>query len=289
MALAFSEMDKSVTTAVRRIARERLEASLALIDKSSLDRPELVHELRKNVKKTRGLLRLARPDFNRFNRENTALRNAARIISGLRDADILALHFDSIAQRAGMPAKTVARIRAEVLPSSALDAPATSAEDLLKAHRAAIAEIAARVQLWKIGSKGFDALAGGLEHTWKAAQSAKTRAAAAPSGATLHRWRKRIKDHWYHARLLEPIWPEMMAHHVAVADTLGETLGDARDLALLAEALEPMAGAEKLRDLALADETALVRNAQRLSTLFLSEPARNLSRRWRGWWQITFG
>ncbi|MCB2125762.1 MAG: CHAD domain-containing protein, partial [Rhodobacteraceae bacterium] len=97
---------------------------------------------------------------------------------------------------------------------------------------------------------------------------------------------KRVKDHWYHARILQPIWPEMMTHHMAAAETLGETLGDARDLAYLAEALAALPEAAEIRAAARDEEARLLADARALGRPFLSEPAGGLSCRWRGWWDI---
>ena len=31
-----------------------------------------------------------------------------------------------------------------------------------------------------------------------------------PGDRQFHDWRKRVKDHWYHCRLLKYLWPEPM-------------------------------------------------------------------------------
>jgi hypothetical protein len=46
--------------------------------------------------------------------------------------------------------------------------------------------------------------------------------------------RKRVKDHWYQARLIAPAWPEIFKPILATADLLGETLGQHHDLSVLA-------------------------------------------------------
>jgi hypothetical protein len=157
---------------------------------------------------------------------------------------------------------------------------------LLAAHGEAIAAIERRVGNWKVDGADFDAYGPGLEASWRSARRAMNRALDAPTADALHQWRKRLKDHWYHARLMAPVWPEMMQHHVALADLLGEMLGDARDLANLSDALVNVPEAATVRDEALRQEQLLVGDARSLGTRFLSEPASCLSRRWRGWWDI---
>lgn len=288
MTFAFQRDDRSTEKAVRRIAAERLETSRLLLDDTALDRAMLVHELRKNVKKLRALLRLVRPRFKGFARENAALRDAARLISDLRDADVIAASLDRVAEGSGLAPDLVAGIRARLAPAAAS---AVSPEDRLNAHREAIAAVEARVKDWKIGGKDFDALADGLERSWNEARAAMRAALADPTGEALHKWRKRVKDHWYQTRMLTPIWPEMMRAHAAAADTLGATLGEARDLAFLCGALTGSAfvGAEAaaaLARIAADEERKLLQQAGSLGARFFAEPATGLSRRWRGWWDI---
>ena len=288
MPFHFQRGDKSVEKAVRRIAAERLETSRLLFDDTTLARDTLVHELRKNVKKTRALLRLVRPHFKGYERENAALRDAARLISDLRDADVLGANLTRIAEKTDIPADRIAALHARLAPAVTT---AFTPEDLLNAHREAIAAVEGRIGKWKISGDGFEALRPGLERSWDAARSAMRKALSDPSGEALHHWRKRVKDHWYQTRLLAPIWPEMMTPHSATADTLGETLGDARDLAFLVEALTEGdlgndADTAALARIAAEDEAALMKEAHKTGTLFFPEPASGLSRRWRGWWDV---
>jgi CHAD domain len=50
----------------------------------------------------------------------------------------------------------------------------------------------------------------------------------------VHEWRKRAKDLWYHLRILEPVWPEVLGPLAAQAHGLSDLLGDHHDLAVLA-------------------------------------------------------
>ncbi len=288
MPFAFPDKDVPVAKSVRALARDRMEASLALLDQQDRPRAETVRELRKNIKKTRALLRLVRPNFKGFARENGALRDASRLIADLRDSDALAETFDRMAQKTHLAATPREVLRAAVVHPRAALAEA-EALDRLAEHGATVAALAERTRGWKIDESGFDALAPGLERTWIGAQKAMEAAEVDPTGTALHIWRKRTKDHWYHARLLSPIWPQMMARHVACADALGERLGEARDLAFLIAALTDTDGAQDIRAAAAEDEARLLADARALGARFFAEPATGLSRRWRGWWKIWRG
>ncbi|WP_413874485.1 CHAD domain-containing protein [Albidovulum sp.] len=283
MPYRFTPKDKSVTRAIRRIARDRFAASAGLIETGRLTQAELVHELRKNVKKVRALLRLVRPAFRDHAAENAALAEAGRMLTALRDAEVLGQTFDRVAARVYIPPEALAALRAQAVPPDpGPDDPAT----LLRAHAEAIAKIDRRARDWKIAGDGFGALGPGIERGWTAAQKAMRGARSNPGPEALHLWRRRMKDHWYHARLLQPIWPEAMAHHMAAAETLGELLGDARDLARLAAALADLPGGAEIRIAAEHEEARLLADAGALGRRFLSEPAAGLGRRWRGWWEI---
>ena len=85
MAYQFTLKDPSVKAALRRIAREQIDTSLALLDAGAPLSPEALHELRKTIKKLRALLKLVGPVFPGYSAENRVLRDAARaVIRGLR-------------------------------------------------------------------------------------------------------------------------------------------------------------------------------------------------------------
>src|SRR5947208_13958084 len=99
MAQCFKRKE-SLTDAVRRISAERLEHALDCL--RDCRRAEAVHCVRKDIKKVRALLRLARSGLSRreFRELNELLRAAAAELSASRDAYIkvqavagLARHF----------------------------------------------------------------------------------------------------------------------------------------------------------------------------------------------------
>lgn len=288
MTFAFRPDDKSSEKALRRIAGELLETSRLILDDPSLPRETLVHELRKNVKKTRALLRLVRPNFRHFAQENAALREAARLIAPLRDADVLALTFDRAAAAADLPPLKTSALRERL---SARPDDAIKPEERLEAHRQAIAAVEAGIADWKIRHKGFDSLSGGLERSWDACRRSMRKARDKADAETLHIFRKRVKDHWYHARLLSPIWPDMMAAHVSACDRLGAALGDARDLAILVETLDRKAfssdeTATEIVRAAREEEAKLLAKSWRASARIFAEPAPAVAGRWRRWWDV---
>ena len=166
MPFAFPDRDEPVSKSVRRLARNRMEASLALVADADRPLPERIRELRKNIKKTRALIRLVRPNFKGFDRENDALRKAAAVIADLRDNDALAEAFDAVARRVYVPFDAREALRARILkplPSPEVEGDATGAgatgaegaspvDAALAEHARLVQGIAERARGWKIGA-----------------------------------------------------------------------------------------------------------------------------------------
>ncbi|MDR5655259.1 CHAD domain-containing protein [Ruixingdingia sedimenti] len=290
----FTLSDKSPAAGVRRIAAEQIDNALADLREATLPQGLLVHSLRKRVKKLRGLLRLVEPQFRDFSRQNTALRDTARGISALRDAEVRRAAFARL-----VPLAPTAAPEATAAISAALAAGAQHSPDAgdaaLAAFREALLDLRAGVGDWRIRGDGFDTLAPGLALTWRRARRAMKAARAEYGGdfdaAPFHDWRKRAKAHWYQARLLTPIWPEMMAPHLAAADALGELLGDHNDMDVLLHHILPLAADWPETQAALAAagmETRrdLARRALVLGRRLFAGPEDLLTDRWSVWWEV---
>jgi CHAD domain-containing protein len=286
MTFALLASDPSVGAAVARVAREEAEGALAQARGEGPLGPR-VHEMRKAVKKLRGLLRLVRPVLREAREENATLREAGRGLSSLRDAAVLLATAEALS--AGMDeARREALLRPFRAEARARDEAAEAA--LLPPFAAVMEGVRDRAMAWRVKGEGWEALAPGLEATWSAARLAQRAALRDPSADATHEWRKRVKDHWYQARLLQPIWPAMMEPHVRAADDLGEVLGQINDLAVLRDRLGATDLAPDLVDEALglagARHAALWARAEPLGRRLLAGKASDLSRRWGAWWAL---
>ncbi|MCC6679394.1 MAG: CHAD domain-containing protein [Phycisphaeraceae bacterium] len=237
------DLKQTMGESLRRIALEQIQDALADADNRDLD--AAVHQVRMHCKKLRGLLRLVRPSFDQFAQENADFRDTARLLACSRDAAVRLETFDAlIADRELEPAdyqplrQLLERQRDEALHVQF----ATRA--LLDQAAARLRAARQRVEHWQLNAEGFDAVHGGLTRTYRRARSGMSVALEEPSVETLHEWRKWVKYHWYHSRLLRPLWRRHMDHRRAAARDLGECLGQDRDLALLAEHLISLSEAE---------------------------------------------
>jgi CHAD domain-containing protein len=247
-----------VPSSVRACAREQLEGAIAQLEQPAGDPADAVHEARKQLKKTRALLRLARPALgaNAYRSENAALRDAGLALSDLRDADVLLETVDKLAAHAAgrLPAATFAQLREALERERGGDAVDRAAVG------ATLREALARVEEWPLDGADWDALVAGAARAYARGRQGFAAARRDPSVVRLHEWRKRVKDLWYHERLLSPAWPLVIAAHGEQAHLLSEQLGDDHDLALLHErltaglTLPPEAGADLPALLALVEE-----------------------------------
>ncbi|MDQ6821387.1 MAG: CHAD domain-containing protein [Actinomycetota bacterium] len=237
---------ESTREEIPRCAREQLESAIhQLTERVSADPVEAVHDARKSLKKERSLLRMARGSIpaSQRRRENAALRDAARRLSIVRDADVMIEALEKIADRyvGQFPSSSVEAIRGRLehdrevarLELMASGAPEAAAEDL----KAALA----RVDAWRLKAGGWTAIGPGLERGYRDGGKEFAVARKKPTAENLHAWRKRAKDLWYDLRLLEEIAPHTVHAQAKDAHLLTDLLGDDHDLAVLRDSVQALA------------------------------------------------
>lgn len=215
-----------------RVARGRIDHALdELRGKTDSTPEEAVHEARKDMKKLRALLRLARGELGEdvYARENACFRDAARELAGTRDADVMLETLDALALPSGLGGELRKAIQAERdgAPPDGRVAAARSAAAMLREARK-------RVDEWPLERDTFDALGEGLERTYRRGRRALRAAQEEPTAEALHDWRKRVKDLWYHQTLLRDLWPPVMRAAGDDAHELSDRLGDDHDIVVLA-------------------------------------------------------
>jgi len=237
MAYRFKRKE-SVPEAVPRILTEQTRKAARQLSGDNPDIHAGVHAARKSLKKSRSVLRLVRDEIGNktYRRENRRLREAAHRLAGARDAQAMLETYDKLAERfAGLQTC----------------APFTDLRDWLLAHREQtldsrqelerqagqlaqeLLQIPGRVAHWPLKQPGFEALAGGYDRNYRRGRKALQRARDNPTDQNFHQWRKRVKDYWYHSRLLRGSWPETLKPRTAELKRLSDLLGDDHDLAVL--------------------------------------------------------
>ena len=214
--------------ALRAAAVEQLQDAIDQL-RSGEDPVTAVHEARKDLKKVRSLLRLARTDFKPKRRRavNGELREIAAGLAGARDADVMVATVAALGERftGQLPARTFTTVRqrfAKLAAGTEYDDGVIAA---LEAQRDTVAD-------WPLGEPD---LAEGAAIAYARGRDERRAARKDPSVERLHEWRKRVKDLWYHARLLEAAWPGVFSALADEAHALSDLLGDDHDLGVLVD------------------------------------------------------
>ena len=149
-----------------------------------------------------------------------------------------------------------------------------------------------RIDDWPLRRGGWKAPEPGLERSYQRGRRAFARARGKPTVHSLHEWRKRTKDLWYHLRLLKAASPEILGGYADEAHALSDLLGDDHDLALLRETLK-----SRTSDLAV-DVDAVIElidhrreqlqaDAMRLGRRVYAERPQALRRRLHRYWKAS--
>lgn len=291
MGYGFSTSDRSVQAGLRRIATEQIDLGIAQIDGPADDPAAQIHEMRKAVKKLRGLIRLARPGLDDFAAENRALRDTGRALAALRDSDVLLATHDRLLAGDWLPAQRHSAVRAHLAAPRAEHDPAAR-EAAFEAYRAAMGDLRERAARWRLTGKGRAVLRAGIVQTLRKARKTMAAAEASRADADLHDWRKFVKYHWYQTRLLAPVRPGRMGRRAAALDALGEDLGDHHDLCVYLAALDRAAPSPDaapafaaMRELAQARQALLEERAFKAGAALLSDDPDRVAARWMGWWR----
>ena len=204
------KIDEPVEKGFRRIAREQLEAALQELAAPEVQ-PKGVHECRKSLKRLRALVRLAASALgkDRARKRTNALSEIAQLLAGRRDQTVML--------------DTVQKLTAETGPDGALTlAPLNAhfAKSLGDAQQPLDPGCAAKARLMllreakkfsraRIRKRGFSALEGGLEKSYRHARKSLKIAYSEPADETFHTLRKSVQWHWRQMSLLARAWPDV--------------------------------------------------------------------------------
>lgn len=236
MAFLFSS-PRSTSQAIRDILQERMHKALEHLSAPDSARAEGIHEARKRFKEIRAVLRLV-SDVPGLDIPELAqwFRDAGRQLSGTRDAQALIECWDKLHAVDPKTLETVAGHTLHQMLTENAHAHLHQADaltDTLVRLRTELTEQMACLPIIPGSETGFDLIHPGLKRNYRAGRRRLSEAARNPTPESFHEWRKRVKDHWYHMRLVTEAWPEGLGHRQELLKTLSDQLGDDHDLALL--------------------------------------------------------
>ncbi len=289
--------NETVQEGLRRIAREQIDDAIDEINDPEIDDHVTVHEVRKNCKKIRGLIRLVRPCFEHtYREENAWFRDNANQLSFVRDSQSIIETFEKLMQRFENEIDTgrfEQVLNALVVRRRKVAEEESRIKFLLQQFKKSMLIGRERVINWKLMADSSDAIALGVSKTYMRGQKAMTLAYEKPALENFHEWRKRVKYHWYHLRLLLPIWSEMMTTLRDDAHLLSDYLGDDHDLGILKQTIEEypdeFGGREilgELSELIVSRQSELRKSAHKFGRRMYAENSKCVGRKLANYWEV---
>jgi len=236
MAYRFKRSER-VSDGVRRIALEQVERALNDINQPEGNSDTVAHQLRKRFKKLRGLLRLIReaiPDL--YHSENAWFRDQARELSKLRDAEAFVEAVERLKPNCQTQSDHDAlNHRLEQLREQRDDIAndVVDLEQTLGTLSRDLSDTRKRIQNWNLKKVTQKNVWRGFAKTYERGKTDLTICLKSPTAEHFHEWRKRVKYHWYHIRLLSGAWPRVVKSRAKELKRLGDLLGDDHDLSVL--------------------------------------------------------
>ena len=280
---------------IRRVLDEQVSSALDHLRDPGAAGPDVaVHEARKSCKRLRAVFRLVRPALpaNRYQTLNRSVRDAARELSGARDAQALVGMFDDLLTAHGAdPDEEGLRVvraalndRAEAVEDDGSGGAFLRAVERLEL----VAGLTARTN---VKGRGFDVVRNGLQATYGDGRRALRAFRAEPTVELSHEWRKSAKYTWHHVELLERSAPSALTPLAGSLHDLADALGDAHNLAVLADLVSDHptrfggpGTAERVAKLAADCRADLEHRAVRLGLRLYAESPKAFGRRLAAYW-----
>lgn len=238
---------------LRRLSLDQFDLALTGLRGQSVSRDLAVHEMRKAAKRIRALLRMVRPGIGErvFKAENAALRDAARLVSGVRDGAVLVDAVSQMRSRYGhllapgvfVDLEDRLRRRHQRMLARVLEDDDVIEQVVVELHRAR-----SRYAAWPIDSEDpsfqisgnrraisntFSSIRPGIAATYRDGQKEMKSSLKAPTTEHLHAWRKQVKYLRHQVEVVSPVWPEVVGGLATSLSHLGDVLGDDHDQAEL--------------------------------------------------------
>jgi CHAD domain-containing protein len=282
---------ESIGENLRGLCRKQAELALATIRGENNEADSAVHETRKHLKRARAVLELVRGEIGKglYRQQRRALRDAGRLISDLRDAEVrleTVRHLESIehGRKAGK-VKAMLAFELENFVAAFAGWQSQAAPMLEEALKA--------IDCWAVDDFDGKHLAAAVQRSYKRARKALAEAQRHPSVDSLHEFRAESKRLGFHLRILEPVNAMVLKNLTAELGAVSRFLGQAHDLNFLGERLrdqdaEGQREAAKLLGVVKKGEGQLQRGGVELGEHFFVERPRDFGKRIAEWledWQ----
>jgi len=285
---------KTIEKDVKRVTRDQIDKAIDELAGGEVgDRHEAVHNARKRLKKIRAVLRMVRDEMGRaYTDENTLFRDTARRLSSVRDAEAMIETFDLLVEEFGdqIEQAVIGSMRdALIKRRDEVAEEDVGLDDRIEQVVEELRNARRRVGEWKLDHDGFRAVRPGVTRTYRRARKAMDAAYDELTAEAFHEWRKRVKYHRYHTRLLRNVWSKPFKVRRKSLKELSEYLGDEHDLAVFSTMLKDESerfsserDVDVVLDLADRRRAELRAKARPLGLKLFAEKPKRLKRRWQG-------
>jgi CHAD domain-containing protein len=281
---------ESPAKAVRRVSRERISVARERLREGG--HAAAIHDVRREIKKLRAILRLAREAVGRgrYRKSVRALREAAGYLAGPRDARVMLKTFE---QLTGGDRRHFAEIE-KILQKHCR-------RQTRRFHRSKSVSIADRIlrkinrrmRGLKIEASGWSAIEPGLKESYVRGVKASVLVHRKPMPENFHDWRKHVKNLWYYFQLLRPAWPPELRTMTDDLELLGGQLGEDHDLFLLEQFVKRNCAKQKqtaaLNQLIESRQEKLREATLKLGSRLYTESPSSLCRRLENHWNLWRG
>lgn len=287
--------NESASAGIRRLAERLVDDAVEMIETKDDDPAETIHEVRKQLKKFRAVLRLVRDEAGEevFRRDNVDARDLGRKLSPVRDASVRVSALDHLREDLDddSPAEVITPIRRRLVSRQRRALSTIRRRSVLPSIAGSLAKLRRRVRAWPLEKEGFQCIEPGLRRVYRQAKRAEAEAYSARTDVAFHEWRKRAKDLRYHVDLLEPVWPEVMKNVEKTLHRLTDCLGDDHDLSDLRRVMTSsptltrgVKGVKRVIDRIDRRRSELQVDARPIGARIFSEKPREFSQRVGAYW-----
>jgi CHAD domain-containing protein len=230
---------KTLATELARVVERELRKADEEASHARRGRTAVVHAVRKRIKKVRAVYRLLEEALGKLYRtENERLRSRAHQLADVRDADASLEILKKMRER--YPKIVTPAAFASVRQRLVLRRRAAVAKDRPdRLVRRAVGDLrrSARVVSRRIRDIAKPGVVGdGMARAYRRARNSLGEVQANPEDLRFHAWRRQIKAHWYHVRLLEDLSGSARSRATRLK-RLETWLGDDHNLVVLRTAI----------------------------------------------------
>ena len=276
-----------------RISSVMVDETILEIKQKETDNDTLVHNLRKNVKNLRALLKLLRKETGEefFKKNNFALRDLNSRSAAIRNYSALIKLIQSISENdeATLIIETLNLLLLRLQSDFKEVQRVTTYDTLFKYNQAQLEKYKSQLHNLKINESRFGSIKTGITRVYSDGGSSFEIAFENPQEKTLHEWRKNVKDLYYCSLTLTPIWKPVLKSFTKELKVLADMLGELHDFYELTHYIQSLIDNpydfSNIFSLIENNQTDLMNNSFRLGKKIFAESGEQFSERIKAYYK----